>query len=125
MKVRSKKAIEKRTGKLKGVKYDQGKLQWHLFPFKAAGEIVKVLMHGARKYSPDNWQYVDDFENRYFDAAMRHMTDYLAGKRHDKDSGLLILAHAACDLLFLIWKEMQKEKENGIQDYHSGCDRTE
>jgi uncharacterized CHY-type Zn-finger protein len=38
-----------------GLKYDQGKLQWELFPAESAEQIIKVLMFGAAKYDPWNW----------------------------------------------------------------------
>jgi hypothetical protein len=58
----------------KGVKFDQGKPQWRLVPFGAMTEVVDVLTYGANKYSPDNWKYVNDAQNRYIDAGFRHFT---------------------------------------------------
>ncbi len=97
-----------------GAKHDGGKLQWHLLPVEAVEEIVKVLMYGAEKYSPYNWKKVPDFENRYFDATMRHMSEWLKGKKYEDESMLRVLAHAGCNILFLIWKEMEKEREHGL-----------
>ena len=38
-----------------GKKFDQGKLDWSLVPFKSLEGMVKVLMFGEQKYSRDNW----------------------------------------------------------------------
>jgi hypothetical protein len=36
---------------------------------------------------------------------MRHVTDWWDGEKNDKGSGLPHLAHAACDILFLLAME--------------------
>lgn len=90
-----------------GKKDDAGKPQWHLFPWRAAQKVVEVLMHGALKYGEFNWKKLDDIENRYLDAALRHMVEYALGKRIDVDSGKPVLAHAVCCLMFLL--ELEEE----------------
>ena len=98
-----------------GVKNDGGKLQWHLVPFEAVEEIIKVLMYGAEKYKePDNWKKVPNFKNRYFNAAQRHLADWQKGERFEDESKLRTLAHAGCNILFLIWREMEKERQDGL-----------
>lgn len=93
-----------------GTKRDNGKPQWHLLPFCAVNEIVKVLGHGAAKYAPGNWMHVNDFENRYLSAMLRHVAAYGDGEGLDPESGLPHLAHAGACILFLLWKEAQKRK---------------
>jgi hypothetical protein len=92
------------TGNTKGLKYDSGKLNWSLMPFGALQDVVKVLEFGSQKYAPNNWQYVDNADERYWNAAMRHL---IAHKTEDSDSetGLSHLAHATCCLLFLLHLE--------------------
>lgn len=85
-----------------GVKFDQGKPQWRLVPFGAMTEVVDVLTYGANKYSPDNWKYVNDAQNRYIDAGFRHFVAYVNGQQRDPESGHRHLAHAICCLLFLL-----------------------
>lgn len=98
----------------KFTKADSGKLQWSLLPFAEVEEVVKVLMKGASKYSPDNWKKCDDTK-RYEDALMRHVVSYIKGDKIDEISqggdGLLHLAHAICNCLFLMWFDNQKEKK--------------
>ncbi len=54
-------------------KYDQGKPFMGALPPHAELAIAEVLTFGAKKYSRDNWKKVDDLENRYMDALLRHL----------------------------------------------------
>lgn len=85
-----------------GVKYDSGKPQWSLLPFRALTKVVEVLTYGAKKYAPDNWKRVPDARRRYIDAGFRHFTAYATGETHDPETGKHHLAHAVCCLLYLI-----------------------
>jgi hypothetical protein len=91
------------------VKADSGKLQWSLLPFEELEDVVKVLMLGAKKYTPDNWKKCDDV-TRYKDALMRHVISYVSGDTTDNESGLSHLAHAVCNCLFLMYFD-SREKE--------------
>lgn len=95
---------------MQGIKYDKEKPQWHLVPWLAMEEVVKVLMIGAKKYSPDNWMYVEPYKERYFDACMRHVVAWQQGERDDKETKVNHIAHAICCLLFILWKELKNEK---------------
>lgn len=90
------------------VKGDSGKLKWSLMPFEELKDVVKVLMHGAEKYSPDNWKKCDDI-TRYKDALMRHVVAYVSGDKIDPEFGLSHLAHAICNCLFLMWFDKHAE----------------
>ncbi len=92
-----------------GIKFDDGKARPDLLPPLALIEISKVLKVGADKYSDDNWRQVEPFEKRYKAAFMRHVLAYLAGTTADEETGLHVLAHVACCVLFLL----EKELENG------------
>ena len=92
-----------------GIKYDQGKLLWNLVPWNEMEDVVKVLMMGAKKYSPDNWMHVD--RKRYEDALMRHIMDYMKGNKTDDESGKSHLAHSICCALFLMWDDSKEDKE--------------
>lgn len=95
----------------KGVKLDSDKDDWSLLPYDALEEIVKVLMFGAKKYSPDNWRVVPSWRKRYFSALMRHVVKWFYGnEKKDAESGLSPLAHAACCVLFLLAKDIEQRK---------------
>lgn len=85
-----------------GVKHDDGKPRWDLLPHAAVSRVVDVLTFGARKYSPGAWRMVPGWRWRYYAAAWRHAVAWWLGERHDPDSGLHHLAHAATCLLFLL-----------------------
>lgn len=86
-----------------GVKFDGEKLRWSLLPLTSVQEVVQVLEYGARKYAPDNWMKVPDAQDRYWDAAMRHMMAWKMGEKKDSESGKSHLAHAVCCLLYIMW----------------------
>lgn len=91
---------------LKGIKHDQGKIDWSLVPWKQFFGVAAAMTLGAKKYAPYNWKNVLKEENgrdRYFAAAMRHIIDWKLGKRVDESTGLHPLHHAICNLLIEIW----------------------
>lgn len=98
-----------------GEKFDTGKLPMSLLPFESLEEISKVLDYGAKKYAPNNWQLVPDAVRRYEDALLRHFSAYKRGEEVDPESGLKHLSHMACNALFLVWFELNKNKSNLIK----------
>lgn len=92
--------------KTDGTKLDGAKAPWHLLPMQAVEKIVEVMGYGAAKYGEFNWTKLKDFEKRYFSACMRHLKAWQSGEKLDPESGLSHLAHAACNLIFLIYKEL-------------------
>lgn len=95
-------------GKNSGLKFDDGKTQFHLLPTLAIEKVNRVLMHGAEKYGENNWRAVDNADERYWNAAMRHMFAWISGEKIDSDTGISHLAHAACSLMFLLELEYEK-----------------
>lgn len=73
-----------------------------MIPWPELQAVVKVISHGAAKYGDSNWQHVPDGPERYFAAAMRHITAWRNGEEYDPESGLPHLAHAVCSTLFLM-----------------------
>lgn len=105
-----------------GKKFDNGKTQWSLLPFDALEQVVKVLQHGAEQYGPNNWQQLDDFYNRYWNAAMRHLIQYRS-RQMDPQWNLSHMAHCACNILFLLWGEMHNKfrTEHSYDEPKSEC----
>ena len=54
---------------MQGMKFDDGKRDFTLLPWDSVENIVEVLEFGAKKYSRDNWRYVDDAKHRYTKAG--------------------------------------------------------
>ena len=94
---------------IKGRKFDDGKLDWSLLPLEPIEDVVDVLTFGAKKYDRDNWQQVPDARNRYYAAAMRHLTAWFKGEETDPESGKPHLAHAQCCLIFLGWLDKHEK----------------
>ena len=99
-----------------GVKYDNGKPQWSLLPFRALKEVVEVLTYGAKKYAPDNWKKVPDARRRYIDAGFRHLTAYTTGETNDPETGKHHLAHAICCLLYLVAFDLGEHHDKSNSD---------
>ncbi len=88
---------------MEGRKFDSGKPRWCLMRWEQLIEVVKVLTYGSNKYDDNNWMKVPNGRERYFDAGMRHATDWWKGEKLDHESGLHHLAHAICCFLFAMW----------------------
>lgn len=76
---------------------------------EAVEGIVKILTFGAKKYADNNWQLVENAPDRYYAALMRHIVSFRKGELTDLESGESHLDHAACNLIFMIWLEKQRE----------------
>ena len=95
-----------------GPKYDQGKLDWSLLPFKELEELVTIYEFGQKKYYRDSWKQGFEY-SKLFSAALRHMFDWWQGNKNDAESNRHLLAHAIWNLLTLMYMEMNK---NGTDD---------
>lgn len=82
-------------------KYDSSKPSLSLLPFEALTKVAEVLDHGATKYGPHNWREGTSW-SRLESSLLRHYTAYQSGENYDPESGLLHLAHLACNALFLL-----------------------
>lgn len=74
--------------------------------------VEEVLQFGAKKYAPNSWQTVPDAEDRYWDAYERHLAFDSAAI--DTESNLLHSTHRDCNLVFLLWFEINAERLEGI-----------
>lgn len=90
-------------------RFDEGKTDWNLVPWESVEQIAKVLQFGAKKYNSDNWRSGDGFKyTRVLNSLMRHIMAFQKGEDQDPESGLSHLAHAGCNVLFLLY----------YQEYH-------
>jgi hypothetical protein len=85
-----------------GLKFDIGKPRMSLLPPLAITEMANVMTFGAQKYAAHSWKDVENAQERYLDALLRHAIAYVAGERIDPESGKPTMAHIMCDAAFLI-----------------------
>ncbi len=84
-----------------GLRYNSGKLRYDLLPTDSTAELVKVLTYGANKYAARNWERGQKWSIPYA-SCLRHLQAWYAGEDNDPESGLSHLAHAACNIAFLL-----------------------
>ena len=96
-----------------GKKNDSGKLRFSLIPSQVLHALAEVLTFGAKRYSPNNWKYLADAEERYEDAMWRHLVARKSGQKVDPDSGMPHYWHAVTNLAFLIYFDEQSERSEG------------
>lgn len=110
----------KRT--VQGHKYDGDKPRLDLLHVPFMVEIGKVLTYGAKKYAPDNWKKVRHGRRRYWGAMLRHLFEWwldfvsngVLGSKIDIDTGLPHLAHAGCNLMFIMGYETENIAETPV-----------
>ena len=85
------------------MKSDKGKPRPSLIYYSFIKELCKVREHGIAKYgNKEDWRETENYQERYLEAIFRHIFLYAEGEKNEDESGLNHLAHAACDIMFLI-----------------------
>lgn len=110
--------MQKPKKKQGGIKHDQGKPRLSLIPKEAIWEIGNALTYGANKYGQFNFRKGIS-HSRLLDAAMRHITEHIAGEDVDPESGNTHISHALGSLAMLAW--MIKHKPE-LDDRYNGDD---
>ena len=82
-------------------KHDSGKPPLSLLPREALEGVAEVLAFGAKKYDVHNWRKGMKW-SRLLDATLRHIVRFADREDCDEESNLSHLAHAACNLCFLM-----------------------
>jgi hypothetical protein len=92
-----------------GRKDDTGKLRADLLAgyISAILDECLVLSIGAKHYGDNNWQKVENAQQRYLAALLRHLFAYMSGEKVDPDSGISHLAHIRCNAGFLDYFDKQ------------------
>lgn len=94
-----------------GIKHDTGKPRLDLIPPECLEEVAKVLAFGADKYS--DWNWAKGFKwSRLYGATLRHLYAHMRGESKDKETDISHLAHATCNLLFLVYHELHQVGED-------------
>lgn len=82
-----------------GIKLDTGKPPLDLVEAHFIEDVGRVLLFGADKYSPNNWQKGMSL-GKCLAGVLRHTYAMLRGEHLDPETGLSHAAHAACGLMF-------------------------
>ena len=83
-------------------RFNDNKIKWSLVSWKALEPMVKVLMFGANKYSPNNWQKGLKY-SEISESLQRHLYAFMEGEENDPESKLSHLGHILCNAMFLSW----------------------
>lgn len=87
----------------KAPKFDSGKIRLDLLPVRPMKDVAEVLTIGADKYGANSWREGEMIAwSRCYAAAQRHLMQFWSGEDLDQETGKSHLAHAACNLLFMI-----------------------
>ena len=93
---------------------NDGKLPFDLIDPLLDEGVAEVLQFGADKYAPNNWKLsINSSDHHQFvqdrlGSLMRHLSEYRKGSYNDNETGLTHLAHAACNLMFLMRYDMEE-----------------
>lgn len=85
-----------------GKKFDNEKPPLDLIPYEAEEAIAQVLKYGKEKYGRANWAKGIEY-SRLIAATKRHLGKFNKGEDIDPEFGLNHIAHAACNLIMLLW----------------------
>lgn len=89
-----------------GKRYDEGKIRLDLIPADALRAVAQVMTMGAAKYGERNFER-GMLWSKALGPLLRHVNARQLGEKYDKESGLPHLAHAACNVLFLLAYELR------------------
>jgi len=99
--------------------FDEGKPPLANLPSALLYGVADVIAYGAQKYDMDNWRKGMSWM-KLLNSTLRHVWAFIRGEDLDPESGKPHLAHAACDLGFLLeYAQTCPEKDDR---YHRSCD---
>jgi len=101
-------------------KEKEDKPAMHLISKEFLDEVALVRMYGNKKYQgEESWRLAEDMD--YLDAALRHLLETVEAVRrddhprlYDSESGLLHLGHAATNIMFVLTRIKEQEREAGL-----------
>lgn len=87
---------------MSGIKHDKNKAPLDLIPYEAEKAIADVFAFGLKKYDRANWAKGINY-SRLISATKRHLGQFNKGIDLDDESNLNHIAHAATNLIMLLW----------------------
>lgn len=87
------------------------------FPIRGLESTVRVLEFGAKKYAKGNWAKGMSW-SVCFTCTMSHLSKSFQGEEHDEESGINHLAHAMCNMLFLLgYRDLYPEGDDRLPEF--------
>lgn len=83
----------------KSLRYNTDKLKWSYVDFKSLEPLVRVMMYGANKYAPKNWQKGLDLDET-LESLSRHLFALMRGEIVDPESGEEHIGHVMANAMF-------------------------
>ena len=83
------------------VKDNRSKSRVDLIPAVALEKVGEVMGYGARKYKAHNWRLGLSW-SQTMGSILRHLYAFSEGEDADPETGISHVAHAACQVLFLL-----------------------
>lgn len=77
------------------------KVYFSVIPWGVIAELGIALLEGARKYGRHNYRSIGVRGSVYYDASLRHLSDWWEGTDIDPDSGLSHITKAIASLTVL------------------------
>ena len=77
------------------------KVFFSVIPWGVVAELGLALLEGARKYGRHNYRAIGVRASVYYDATLRHLSDWWEGTDVDPDSGLNHVTKAIASLTVL------------------------
>lgn len=93
----------------KGLRYNEGKVEWSLVHFKSLEPMVRVLEFGAKKYAPENWKKGLD-KKKILESMQRHLAALMDGEDVDSESGISHMGHIQCNAMFYNYFNKEEQK---------------
>jgi hypothetical protein len=86
----------------RSLRYNAGKPDYSLIPLDALREVCHVLAYGATKYERGNWLKPTNGDVSMA-CLLRHLSAWQAGEMNDPESGRSHIAHAACNIIQMLY----------------------
>lgn len=94
------------------VKYDALKPQMMLVPLESVRAVATLMTKMLEKYpDKDNWKKIDNAEERYLNALLRHLTEIQEGFDIDPETKLPHAYAVGANALFYIWHYLRRVDE--------------
>lgn len=99
----------------KGAKLDTGKPQMWLVPLESIRAIATLMTKALDKYpDKDNWKKIENGEERYLNALLRHLCEIQEGIDIDEETGLPHAYAVGANALFYLYHYMKRQDDQDI-----------